>query len=408
MKEAPSPRPALYTLFAIVVIDLIGFGIVIPILPFYADSFGAGASLLGLLVTSYSGFQFLFAPIWGRLSDRFGRRPVMLATIAGTAVSLALLGWAPSLAWLFAARLLGGAFGANISVASAYITDLTSENERTKYMGFLGASFGVGFVLGPAIGGFLAPYGYAVPMWVAAGLAAVNAGFAYFTLAEPPRHVATDGQPATEKLAGLFTRVPGGDPAQSLIRKLCASVFVFSFAVSQLETLFAFLMMERFGYDAANVAFILVFMAFVMILIQGGGLRVLVKRLGEPRLLQTGALLLVPSLAVVPFVPTVAWLLVPLALSAIGRALCYPSMMGLIANAAPAGHRGAVMGSFQASASLARVLGPFAAGFLYDWSRPAPFVVGGALMLIVLGIAFALPLPEPLPERLSESPPNPA
>lgn len=401
MKEAPSPRAALFTLFAIVVIDLIGFGIVIPILPFYADSFGASASVLGLLVTCYSGCQFLFAPIWGRLSDRFGRRPVMLATIAGTAVSLALLGWAPSLAWLFAARLLGGAFGANISVASAYITDLTSESERTKYMGFLGASFGVGFVLGPAIGGFLAPHGYALPMWVAAGLAAINAVFAYFTLAEPPRHVATAGEPATERLAGLFTA--GGGPTQSLIRKLCAAVFVFSFAVSQLETLFAFFMMERFGYDAAHVAFILVFMAFVMILIQGGGLRVLVKRMGEPRLLQIGALLLVPSLAVVPFMHSVPWLLLPLALSAIGRALCYPSMMGLIANAAPAQRRGAVMGSFQSSASLARVLGPFAAGFLYDWLRPAPFVAGGAAMLIVLGIALALPLPELLPQKAAET-----
>lgn len=398
MKEAPSPRAALFTLFAIVVIDLIGFGIVIPILPFYADSFGAGASVLGLLVTSYSGCQFLFAPIWGRLSDRFGRRPVMLATIAGTAVSLALLGWAPSLAWLFAARLLGGAFGANISVASAYITDLTSEGERTKYMGFLGASFGVGFVLGPAIGGFLAPHGYALPMWVAAGLASLNAVFAFFTLAEPPRHVAVAGEPAAERLAGLFTRVPGGDPAQALIRKLCAAVFVFGFSVSQLETLFAFLMMERFGYDAAHVAFILVFMAFVMIAIQGGGLRVLVKRLGEPRLLQAGALLLVPSLAIVPFVPSVPWLLLPLALSAIGRALCYPSMMGLIANAAPPTQRGAVMGTFQSSASLARVLGPFAAGFLYDWNRPAPFLVGGAMMLIVLGLALALPAPGLLPE----------
>ena len=394
MRNVASPRAALFTLFAIVVIDLVGFGIVIPILPFYAESFGASASVLGLLVTCYSGCQFLFAPIWGRLSDRYGRRPVMLSTIAGTAAALALLGWAPSLAWLFLARLLGGAFGANISVASAYITDLTSEGERTKYMGFLGASFGVGFVLGPAIGGFLAKSGYALPMWVAAGLAAVNAGFAYFTLAEPPRHVPAEGEPVA-RLAGLFTRVAGGDATQSLIRKLCGAVFVFSFAVSQLETVFAFFMMERFAYGAAQVAFILVFMAFLMIGVQGGGLRVLVRRLGERRLLQTGALLLVPTLAAVPFLPSVAWLLLPLGLSAIGRALCYPSLMGLLANAAPAGQRGVVMGTFQSSASLARVLGPLAAGFLYDWARPAPFVLGGSLMLIVLGLAFALPLPEP-------------
>lgn len=401
MLPATSPRASLLTLFAIVIIDLVGFGIVIPILPFYADSFGASASLLGLLVTSYSGCQFLFAPIWGRLSDRFGRRPVMLATIVGTALSLALLGWAPSLFWLFAARLLGGAFGANISVASAYITDLTSEGERTKYMGFLGASFGIGFVLGPAIGGFLAPRGYDLPMWVAAGLAAINAAFAFFTLKEPPRHVPVEGEPV-ERFLGLFRR-NDGDATQTLIRRLCAAVFVFSFAVSQLETVFAFFMMEHFGYDAAEVAFILVFMAFLMIAVQGGGLRKLLPRLGEARLLRFGAICLVPSLAIVPFIPSVAWLLVPLGISAIGRALCYPSMMGLLANAAPANQRGAVMGSFQSSASLARVLGPFAAGFLYDWHEPAPFVLGGALMLIVLGIGFGLPKAE-----LSFSPPQTA
>lgn len=391
MSTSASPRSALFTLFAIVVIDLVGFGIVIPILPFYADSFGAGASLLGLLVTSYSLCQFLFAPIWGRLSDRYGRRPVMLATIAGTSLSLALLGWAPSLGWLFAARLLGGAFGANISVASAYITDLTSENERTKYMGFLGASFGVGFVLGPAAGGFLAPHGFALPMWVAAGLAAVNTVFAFFTLKEPPRHVAV-GEPAG-RLAGLFARLPEGPERdrQRLIRRLCAAVFVFTCAVSQLETLFAYFMKERFAYDAARVAGILVFMAFVMILIQGGGLRVLVRRFGEPRLLQAGALFLAPALAVLPFLHSVAWLLVPLAASAVGRALCYPSMLGLLANAAPPARRGVVMGAFQSSASLARVAGPFAAGFLYDAARPAPFLAGGAAMLVVLALAFVLP-----------------
>ncbi len=369
------------------VIDLIGFGIVIPILPFYADSFGAGASVLGLLVTSYSGCQFLFAPVWGRLSDRFGRRPVMLATIAGTALALALLGWAPSLGWLFAARLLGGAFGANISVASAYITDLTSENERTKYMGFLGASFGVGFVLGPAIGGFLAPHGFGVPMWVAAGLAAVNAVFAFFTLKEPPRHVAA-AQPGA-RLGGLFRGA--GDPAGDLIRKLCIAVFVFTCAVSQLETLFAFFMMERFGYDAAQVAFVLVFMAFVMIAVQGGGLRLLVRRLGERRLLQAGALLLVPSLAAVPFLYSVPWLLLPLALSAIGRALCYPSMMGLLGQRGAAGPARPGDGHLPVERLARRVAGPFAAGLLYDWQRPAPFLAAGAAMLLVLALAMALP-----------------
>ena len=185
--EARSRRGSLASLFAIVIVDLVGFGVVIPILPFYAESFGASATVLGLLLTCYAAMQFFFAPVWGRWSDRVGRRPVMLLTIAGTAVALLVMGLASSLAWLFVARLLGGLFGANISVASAYITDVTSEEERTRFMGFLGASFGLGFILGPAIGGLLAPYGYNVPMFFAAGLAAVNFLVALRYLREPER-----------------------------------------------------------------------------------------------------------------------------------------------------------------------------------------------------------------------------
>ena len=156
------------------IVDLIGFGIVMPVLPFWATDLGASGWTYGLIQSSYALSQFLLAPVWGRVSDRFGRRPVLLVTIAGTSASLAWLGMAESLAGLFAARILAGGFAANISVASAYITDVTDEQERTRWMGMLGASFGIGFLLGPAIGGLLAPYGYAVPMLAAAGLAALN------------------------------------------------------------------------------------------------------------------------------------------------------------------------------------------------------------------------------------------
>ena len=154
---AARARSTLPILFSVVVVDLIGFGIVIPVLPFYAESFGASASVLGLLLAAYAAMQFLLAPVWGRLSDRIGRRPVLLATIAGTSGGLLVLGLADSLFWLFVGRTIAGAFAANVSVASAYISDVTDEHERTRWMGMLGASFGVGFLLGPAIGGLLAP-----------------------------------------------------------------------------------------------------------------------------------------------------------------------------------------------------------------------------------------------------------
>ena len=187
------PRGLLPTLFSIVIIDLIGFGIVIPILPFYAKTYDADGLTLGALLTSHAAMQFVFAPIWGRLSDRFGRRPVMLITIAGTSVSLLALGLADSLVGLFAARLMSGVFAANISVATAYVTDVTAENERTKWMGMIGASFAVGFTLGPPIGGLLASYGHSMPMFVAAAMAAVNFGFALWQLREPEAHTNREG-----------------------------------------------------------------------------------------------------------------------------------------------------------------------------------------------------------------------
>ena len=152
-------RATLPTLFSIIIVDLIGFGIVMPILPFYAERFGASSTQLGGLLAIHAAMQFVFAPIWGRVSDRIGRRPVMLGTVAGTGVSLVVLAYAPSLAWLFVARALSGVFAANISVATAYLTDVTAPEERTRWMGMVGASFGIGFLLGPAIGGLLAGFG---------------------------------------------------------------------------------------------------------------------------------------------------------------------------------------------------------------------------------------------------------
>ena len=148
-------KRALVTIFLVVFIDLVGFGIIIPILPYYAKTFGANATILGLLMMCYSGMQFLFASFWGKLSDHYGRRPILLTTIAGITFSLFLLAWAPTLAWLFISRLLGGFFGANISTASAYIADITPPEKRAKGMGLVGAAFGLGFLFGPAIGGTL-------------------------------------------------------------------------------------------------------------------------------------------------------------------------------------------------------------------------------------------------------------
>ena len=379
-------RSTLPILFSVVVVDLIGFGIVVPVLPFYAREYGASATTLGFLVMVYAAAQFVCAPLWGRLSDRVGRRPVMLLTVAGTALSLLVLGLADSLAWVFVARVLGGGFAANVSVASAYIADVTGEDERTRWMGMLGASFGIGFLLGPALGGALAPYGYGVPMLAASGLAAVNLLYASFALRESPHHVR-----ASEVTGRGLTRI--GVLRDPTIRRLCLANLAFSLAVTQLETIFAFFMMDRFDYDARQVAFILVLMAAVMGAIQGGGMRALADRYRERSLVMAGSLILAICFLAVPQAPSVGLLLVPLVLSSVGRAIAQPSLMSLASLAAAPETRGAVMGTFQSSASLARVAGPVAAGWLYDLSLPAPFWLAGALLAGVALVARGLPTP---------------
>jgi len=372
-------RRSLAVLFSIVVIDLIGFGIVVPVLPFVVDAFGASGAELGLLVAAYAAMQFVFAPIWGRLSDRIGRRPVMLVTIAGAGAALVLAGLAPSLPWLFFARFAGGIFAANISVASAYISDATDESERTRWMGMLGACFAVGFTLGPAIGGLLGPLGYHVPLLVAAGMAGANFVWAVFVLREPEAH-AQEGEPAAVALA-----------LAPLVRRVSLANLFFALAVTQLETVFALLMMNKFGYDLLEVAFVLVGMAVVMGAIQGGGMRALAARFGERRLLFVGAALMLVAFLAIPLASTVPLLLLPLLVSAIGRGICQPSMMSLASSFSTASTRGAVMGTFNSRASLARAIGPIPAGILFDVSMGIPFWLAAALLGAMLACCRSFP-----------------
>ncbi len=393
---------SLPVLFAVIIFDLIGFGIVVPILPYYAKSLGTSPTTLGFLLAAYPAFQFVFSPIWGGLSDRIGRKPVMLATILGSAGALALLGISDTLLGLFAGRILGGIFGANISVATAYVADVTREDERTRWMGMVGACFGIGFVLGPALGGLLAPsldgswpasalfgatlsahiepFGYGIPMLLAAAMAVVNFGFASWALTEPERHE---------------NRTPGASRLDVLrnptVRRFCIINLIFSLAVTQLETIFAYFMIDRFQFDAMNVAFILVGMAVLMGGIQGGAIRSLAARFGERKLALTGCGIMAGSLLAVPFMPTIGWVLLPLALSAIGRGIGQPPIVSLVSMTAAPGERGSVMGTFQSSASLARVLGPAAAGALYAFYEGGPFVLAAVLMFIAWLLVIRLP-----------------
>jgi DHA1 family tetracycline resistance protein-like MFS transporter len=354
----------------------------IPVLPFYAREFGASPTTLGLLFTVYAAAQFLCARAWGRLSDRIGRRRVMLLTIAGTTLALLGLGLAQSLVWLFVARALGGAFAANIGVASAYIADVTAEQDRTRWMGMLGACFAIGFVLGPALGGVLSLFGYQVPMLAAAGLSALNWVHALISLPDPPVRIPSAASEEILPVSGL---------REPLLRRLCIANFVFSVAVTQLETMFAFFMFDRFGLDAAALSVVLIAMAVLMGGIQGGAMKRLAARWSERSLAIAGSALLAAGFFALPAAHSLALVLVGLALCAVGRAILQPSLMSMASFAAGAQARGAAMGSFQAAASLARVFGPLAAGLLYARAQGAPFVFAGALLVAVALQARGLP-----------------
>jgi len=370
-------KSSLLILFSVIVLDLIGFGIVIPILPFYAEQYGANATLLGLLLTSYAVMQFLFSPIWGKLSDQIGRKKVLLLTMGGSVLGLLILGLAHSLTLLFVGRILSGAFGANISVASAYVTDVTTPENRAKGMGMIGAAFGIGFILGPAFGGMLSVYGYSVPILAAAGLGAVNVVYAMFRLGESHSE-----NPKSERASrASVLQIP-------LVRKLCAINFLYTLGVNQLESIFAFFMADRFHYDARHVGYVLAVMALIMVGIQGGMIKRLVLRFGEKRLVTLGSILLAVAFLFVPESPTVWLLLIPLAISSVGRGISQPSLMSLVSRGGNESDHGTIMGTFQAAASLARVVGPLLAGLLYDHDHSLPFFLAFGLLAVVFFLSF--------------------
>jgi len=385
--QSTSPAAMRNVLFAVIAVELVGFGIVVPVLPYWARTFGASGGELGYVLSAYALAQFLCAPLWGRLSDRIGRRPVMLLTIAGSACSLLLLGFANSLLWLGAARLLSGAFAANVSVATAYVADVCPEHERARWMGMIGASFALGFTLGPVIGGGFGMMGYPVPMFVAAGLSAANLIAAALLLREPRKaQAAQAAQAADAPHAGRFADLRDG-----AMLRICAVYLLFSLAVTQLESMFQLYVMDRFSWNVAQTAMLLFVMAIFMGGIQGGAMKHISARWSERGLVLWGALAMALGFALFPLPAGAALLLLPLLLLAAGRGVSQPSLMSLASLQAAAHRRGETLGAFQSSASLARIVGPTLGGKLYDHAPGAPFWLAGALMLAVFAFSLRLP-----------------
>jgi DHA1 family tetracycline resistance protein-like MFS transporter len=342
-------RPLL-VIFLTTLVNLIGFGIIIPLLPFYATTFGASPLMVGLLFASFSLAQLFASPVLGAWSDRWGRRPILIFSLLGTVVSFVMLALAHSLTMLFAARLVDGLSGGNITTARAYIGDIATEENRAKSFGMLGAAFGLGFIIGPALGGLFAHISYTAPIWAAAAITVVATLLAWFWLPETVHRVnAVSGSPwaALRELGGRRD-----------LRRLFTIDFLYwgSFAVYQ--TTFALFGARRFGFDAAHTGYLLAAFGFLGVVVQVVMVGPIVKRLGEKRTLVIG--LIVAAMgwgggAMIHSLPLFIAMLVP---AAIGVGLCNPSLVSLVSGAAGKHEQGRVQGAAGALESLGRTIGP--------------------------------------------------
>jgi DHA1 family tetracycline resistance protein-like MFS transporter len=394
-------RSPLFVLFLTVFIDMVGFGIIIPVLPLYAERFHATPLAIGWLTGIYSGMQIIFTPLLGRLSDKFGRRPVLILSIAGTAAGFVLMGMANSLMLLFVARIIAGITGGNISIPQAYIADVTTAETRSKSMGMIGAAFGLGFTFGPMIGGLMSRISYGAPFFFAAALAVANVLLIYFLLPEslPDEHRARPHEEA--RITEVFRHGRG-----LMFATVVATYFFLVAGFSIMNTLFALYTEKRFGYDAHANGYLFGFVGIVTVIVQGGLIGRLVKAFGETALARLGMLFTAVSLALLPFTGSLTALLLVCAGLSVGSGFASPPLNGLASQMIERSWQGRAMGVLQSAGSLARLLGPLFGGFLlmFDLHKPVayygrtPFFAGALLCFI--GAVFAFCIRKPAADRL--------
>ena len=375
-------------LFLIVFIDLVGFGIMMPLLPYYATHFQASDHTVSLLFGTYSIGQFVAAPFWGKLSDRYGRKVVLITSLCGSIASYCLIATADSLWVLFAARLFAGLMAGNIAAAMAYMADITTPENRARGMGAIGAAFGLGFVLGPALGGCLsgndpAHVDFAAPSFAAAALSATALAGVVFKLRESlsvERRAALRDSPRPSRLHAA--RRVLGDVA---VRNLILTLLFLTTAMGLMETSFTIWIFQTYGWGPEKVGYVFAFIGVLMALIQGGLIGRLTGRFGEIPVLAAGACLLLAGLLALPFAIGIPLVLAAAATLAMGYGLAQPSFNSLISQAARRSETGLIMGVSQSAGSLARVIGPVLSslGFAYVGLR-GPFLIAAATVLPAL------------------------
>jgi len=377
-------RAPVVLIFLTIFLDLLGVGLLLPVLPYIVSGYQNDALTVGLVTLSYSAAQFLMTPVLGALSDRHGRRPVLLVSLFGTAVGYFLFGWADSLALIVFSRLLDGVTGGNISTAQAYLADITPPQDRAKRFGLIGAAFGLGFLLGPALGGQIARLGLRAPAYAAGGLALLTMALAFFMLPEslPPekrRRTGIEWNPFRQIFAAL---------QRPAVQILLVVSFLFMLAYSQLQSHFAYYTMARWRLTEQDNAHYLTYLGLMAVIMQGFLIRRLTPVFGERKLALMGMGLGMSGFLLTAVAPGPLWLYLAMTFLAAGSGLTVPSLNALISQRASADEQGWVLGVAQSMAAFARVVGPLMAGVVFDLiAAPAPFwigsaVVAGALVLL--------------------------
>ncbi len=391
-------RSPLAIIFVTILIDLIGFGIVIPILPLYADRFGASATTVGFLLAIYSAMQFVFSPLLGKLSDRVGRRPVLLGSILGTSLGFLIMGLANTLWLLFLARVVDGVTGGNISTAAAYIADVTPPEERSKGMGLIGAAFGIGLIIGPAVGGVLSHISMAAPFLFAAALAAANAVALYFMLPESLKEEHREHA----RRASVWRTLR--ESAGWQLRGVLVTAFFATLAFSMLTATLALFTNKdaNFLYDATHNGYLFAYMGLIGAIIQGGLMGRLSRAFGDKPLAIAGALLTAAAMFLLPASSTLALLVLACTGIGVGNSLLTPTLNALASKAVDAASQGSILGVMASAGSLARILGPPLGGWLLSRDislRVAhfgrtPYWTTGIIMLVGFLVALTLHVPQ--------------
>ena len=400
-------------IFFTVFIYLLGFGMIIPILPLLSLHYGASAFQAGLLLSVFSLMQFIFAPMWGGLSDKYGRRPILMYCLLGECISYLLLAWSRSLEMLFVSRILTGFFGASISTASAYISDITAKEDRSKGMALIGVAFGLGFLFGPALGGGLTLIAekFSTDVHFVSGFAAYGVAllclatfiFAYFNLQES-RNLKKTSAPELSKQSDIaHTNTTSATKKENRFARLAkfikmplVGILMVSFglstlAMSMMEATLVLLMKEKFNWGIKEVSFGFAYIGICLVLTQGVLVRKLIPKLGERNLLRVGLAFMAIGLAGIAFSNHIWMMVVVMTFLSLGNGLTNPSIMGSVSLLVSAEEQGAAMGTNQSLSALGRVIGPALGGMLFgSLGMESPFIVAGLLCIVALLLIFAI------------------